>query len=147
MKQKHLGICASGIVVRNDDKILIVKRSDIDDFLPGYWELPGGGMEYGEQPDEAIQREIYEECGLTISNPQPFVVTSYVGYENTPREKQYIEIFYMGDHTAGEDVTISFEHSDYQWVDVDGVSDIYMTDYIKDIFKRLETHPRFANNS
>jgi 8-oxo-dGTP diphosphatase len=32
----------------------------------GSWELPGGGLEHGENPREALSREIQEETGLTV---------------------------------------------------------------------------------
>ena len=38
---------STGVAVVNDGKILLVRRS-IDDFLGGYYELPGGGVDDGE---------------------------------------------------------------------------------------------------
>lgn len=35
------------------------------DADPGKWTLPGGGMEFGETPHETLEREFYEETGLT----------------------------------------------------------------------------------
>ncbi len=47
------------LVVR-DDKILMIKTLHFD-----RWELPGGGIETDETPQEAALRELKEECGLT----------------------------------------------------------------------------------
>jgi ADP-ribose pyrophosphatase YjhB (NUDIX family) len=44
----------------------------------GYWELPGGGLDWPEKPEECLKREIKEEMGLTVtevsSNPSYFLV-------------------------------------------------------------------------
>lgn len=146
MKKKRVSVCTSGIIVNERKQVLIVKRSDTDDFLPGYWEFPGGGLEYGEHPDEGIKRELFEECGIRISKSLPYIVKSYVGYEKTPREKQYIEIFYLCEHEASQEVVISFEHSAYRWVHLHEVEDMYMTDYIKEIFRELRNHPHFLSS-
>ncbi len=51
---------AQCIVVR-DDRILLVKhRVDGKEW----WALPGGGVEDGETPEEAVLREIQEECNV-----------------------------------------------------------------------------------
>lgn len=37
----------------------------------GKWELPGGGLEWGENPHESLSREIREEMGLTVTSISP----------------------------------------------------------------------------
>ena len=61
-------VVTKGICVR-DGKILMVK-----DFTPGpyadaggLWELPGGGLDFGENCQEALKREIQEEMGLEVT--------------------------------------------------------------------------------
>ena len=49
------------LVVR-DEKILMVQALRRGGL---FWELPGGGIEIGETPEEAALRELKEECGLT----------------------------------------------------------------------------------
>lgn len=45
-------------LVRSARGILFVQEHD------GYWDLPGGGIEHFEKPDQALRREIQEELGI-----------------------------------------------------------------------------------
>ena len=51
-------------LIRKDNKIFAAKRAY--GFLKGKWELPGGKIEKGETPEEAIVREIKEELSTEI---------------------------------------------------------------------------------
>jgi len=48
------------VVVRKDDKILLVERK----YEPYGWALPGGFVDYGERVEEAAVRELLEETGI-----------------------------------------------------------------------------------
>ena len=51
-----------GIIFSEDDsKVLLVKRRDIP-----IWVLPGGGIEFGETPQDAVIREVFEETGFKV---------------------------------------------------------------------------------
>ena len=53
----------AGIII-NQNKILIGKRKD-EDIGGGKWEFPGGKIEIGEANSEALERELYEELGIS----------------------------------------------------------------------------------
>lgn len=56
-----------GAVIRKADKILCVQRGP-SKTLAGYWEFPGGKIESGETPKQALRREIREEllCDIKV---------------------------------------------------------------------------------
>lgn len=47
----------------NKDNVLVIHMDQVND-----WGLPGGHIEQDETPDEAIVRELHEECGITSNN-------------------------------------------------------------------------------
>jgi 8-oxo-dGTP diphosphatase len=51
-------------VISRSDRILLCQRHD-EDHLPLHWEFPGGKIEAGEEPEQALAREIQEELGVT----------------------------------------------------------------------------------
>ena len=57
---------AVGILIRPDGALLFSTRP-LGKAYAGYWEFPGGKMETGESVAQALQRELIEELGITIS--------------------------------------------------------------------------------
>jgi len=53
-----------GLIVQSD-RILLGHRSERRAFYPNVWDVFGGHIEPGEQPEETLVREIQEELGIT----------------------------------------------------------------------------------
>src|SRR5690349_3830318 len=54
-------VSVTGIVVRDDGRVLIVQRRD-----NGHWEPPGGVLELDETFEQGVRREVAEETGITV---------------------------------------------------------------------------------
>ena len=63
-------------VIFDDHKNIFLVKSTYQRFHP--WGLPGGSLEYGEHPEEAIIREVWEETGLSISIERLLLVNSWL---------------------------------------------------------------------
>jgi ADP-ribose pyrophosphatase YjhB (NUDIX family) len=68
-------VFAAAVIFDQNNKILLVK-STYQRFHP--WGLPGGGLEYGEHPEEAVVREVWEEMSLEICIEKLLLVSSLV---------------------------------------------------------------------
>jgi putative (di)nucleoside polyphosphate hydrolase len=71
----------AAIIRRSDNKILVGERSD----RPGSWQFPQGGIKTRETPEEALERELFEEVGLPGGS-----------YRILERREQYRYLFDQG---------------------------------------------------
>lgn len=90
------------LITKNDEVLLSLWESSIASF----WTLPGGGIEYNEQPDEACIREVWEETGYNVALTRFLSVSTHV----IPLEKrvpgkhlplQILRLLYTADITSG----------------------------------------------
>ena len=65
------------VVAIRDGRVLVARRRDDAEHLPGAWEFPGGKVERGETPEQAARRELGEETGLTASTFEPLTTAVF----------------------------------------------------------------------
>ena len=59
-------------LVDADGRVLLAQRPE-GKHLAGYWEFPGGKVESGETPLQALQREVLEEIGVRVVSAEPLI--------------------------------------------------------------------------
>ena len=95
-------------------KIFLPKRADTKKFLPGVFELPGGHIEYGEDPKDGLVREIKEELHSDIEVGDPFFVFEYT---NKVKGSQSFEVVYFAKFTSNINLIAlnPEDHSEFGW--------------------------------
>jgi 8-oxo-dGTP diphosphatase len=105
------GIAAGvvGLVVVRDGRLLLLKRRP-DDYLPDYWEVPGGHIDPGESLEDAMRRELYEETGMHLKTVRALVgVFDYHGEHGRTRQWNFAV------DTEEPEPTRHPEHVAYAW--------------------------------
>lgn len=92
---------AVGVLVIREGKVLLIKRAGPP--RRGKWALPGGSVRLGESLQQAAQREVAEETGLTVAAREPvhaFDVITHDDHGNV--QFHYVVVDLIADYIAGE---------------------------------------------
>ncbi|AUN94295.1 Nudix family hydrolase [Pseudazoarcus pumilus] len=81
---------AAGVILRGDGAFLLGRRAP-GTFYPGYWEFPGGKVEAGEAPADALRRELEEELGIRAIELRPWIVRRH-DYEHARVSLHFFEV-------------------------------------------------------
>ena len=82
--QTRFTVTAGALIFNNEGQVLLLKHR----FRAGSgWGIPGGFLEAGEQPEEAMRRELREEIGLEVEEVEIFTSRSF-------KKPQQVEILF-----------------------------------------------------
>ena len=110
----QLFVAAVCALVRREGKILAMRRALTKDASPGIWEAVSGRLEPGEEPLEAVAREVREETGLEVRfDPRP-----HSAHQSVRAGIPMLIVYYVADWVGGE-VVLSEEHDAWEWLDAD----------------------------
>ncbi len=100
-KQNQVTRAAAYGLATDADQILLYRISDQLPQHAGLWTLPGGGMEFGEDPAFTMAREVEEETGLVVRS------TGLAGIDSLVIQREdtvfhSLRIFYFAEALGGE---------------------------------------------
>ncbi len=108
IKKRNTWIPVVAGLIRRQGKVLVGQRPE-GASLAGQWEFPGGKIELGESPEEALARELEEELGVKAEvGPLQFVATHTYG------KTGILFLFYDVKFWKGQIKTQ--QHLDLKWV-------------------------------
>ena len=115
MSDAGLPVIVAAAVCIDGARVLLTKRPS-GTHLAGAWEFPGGKLEPGESPEEALAREMREECGVEVEVGAALDVTFW----RYPK-KNVLLLFYRTTITGGAVQHLGVE--DHAWVTRDALDD------------------------
>lgn len=130
MSKQHTSVRAYGVLI-HDASIALVRSSN-PRHQPPLWWLPGGGIEFGEAPEDTLVREFREETGLLVRDPQLLGVNSDVLRRDNGDRLHTVRILYTVDYAGGElshEVHGTTDHA--AWFELSALTSINIADYAR----------------
>lgn len=100
---------AAAVIERPDGLFLLACRPEGKPY-PGYWEFPGGKIEPGESPREALVRELKEELGIEARQAWPWIVRTYAYTHATVRLHFFRVTAWNGEPQSLEGQAFAWQH-------------------------------------
>lgn len=113
-KQDGIQKFVVGAYILQEGKMLLLRRSETEDFLPGIVELPSGGVDEGETLDAALHREVLEETGLAIKSLDKYVNAFDYVSGSGKKARQFNFVVTIADYNQLK--LNPQEHDAYYWV-------------------------------
>jgi 8-oxo-dGTP diphosphatase len=117
--------------VVSDGKLLLIQRATKNSWAPGKWEIPGGKLDKGQDVSHALEREVLEETGLTVT---PISRVAFVDSEliTEGRYKGLPYVCLIGIcQLLGGKIRLSGEHRKYRWVTIEAAFDLDLTGQVR----------------
>jgi 8-oxo-dGTP diphosphatase len=132
-----------GAVILDGDKILLEQRKN--EPSKGKWSVPGGLVELGESMEDAVIREVKEETGLDVYEPQLVDLVNYVSYgEKGAVIYHYVIIDYLVTVMGGKPKAAS-DAAALKWVPFNELEQYDLTESFRLFFDR--NRPKLENPS
>ncbi len=113
---ENFRVAVKSFIVDNN-KLLLIKRRPNDAHKPGEWDIPGGRLDLGENPFDGMKREAKEEIGINIDIVAPLHIQHF-----TRDDEQRITMIIFLCRPKNTDISLSEEHTEYKWENIDNAS-------------------------
>ena len=131
--QKKYRKCVGIMIINNDKKILVGRRLD---HPSGFWQMPQGGINDSENPEEAVWREMMEEIGtnkaelIRVSThwikydiQSETLKTLPWGHKYDGQTQKWFAFRFTGNNKDINVQTQNPEFSEWKWTNIDSIID------------------------
>ena len=130
MSKQHTSVRAYGVLI-SEDRIALVRSSN-PNHQPPLWWLPGGGIDFGESPEDTLIREFEEETGLIVESPELLEVSSDLRRRDNGDKIHTVRIVYSVEMAGGEmrhEVHGTTDHAG--WFPLAGLDEMNLAEYAR----------------
>lgn len=114
-----------GVIMRPDGKYLISRRVMTKSWAPGWWEVPGGAAQAGEDSYDAACREVEEETGIPVKGCKYTLAHSYSRENPGEGDNYFVDIYLFEKDFTEADVHMQEEETlEYKIATLDEIREI-----------------------
>lgn len=127
-------------ILEEDNKILLIEHTKND---RSYWLLPGGGVDWGESIEEAVEREFLEETSLKVKIEEFLFISETLAPD---KSKHVINLYFKVKRVSGE-ISLGEEAilSDLRFFSLEEIEKIKIYPNINDILKKIMKKESYEN--
>jgi len=129
---RHPRVAVGAFVFKNN-RVLLVKRGRPPSV--GLWAIPGGNMKLGETLQQATEREILEETGLTIKAGEPVITFDVIKKDDDGRIRyHYVIVDLIADYVGGT-LQPGDDASEARWVSPLEIGELNVSERTRQVLK------------
>ncbi len=106
-------------IQHNNKTLMLYRNKKENDYHEGKWNGLGGKLEQGETPEECAIREVYEESGLIIKNPQMKGIITFPMFDG--KDDWYVFLFLFN---GFEGKLIDSPEGTLKWIETEKLTDL-----------------------
>ena len=128
--ERRTEIVVAAMIADGTGRVPIAERPP-GKFMAGWWEFPGGKLEFGESPEEGLAREVREELGIEVEVGDPFHVVNVVRAD----DRAVLVLFYWCRWRSGEIQLL--DAGDVAWVTIEDVDSVRFLESNRAVVEKL----------
>jgi len=110
----YIGVGVGGVIINGHDEVLLLLRKCSPEI--GYWTIPGGSVEFGENIEDALKREIREELGVEIKIIKLLNIANHIVHAE---KIHYVSPEFLVEIISGTPQNLETQsHSDMKWFSI-----------------------------
>lgn len=111
LKEGEYHLTVLGVIRRPDGRFLITQRVMTKAWAPGWWEVSGGAAQAGEESEDAVKREIFEETGLDVSGAEGGYLFTYSRENPGEGDNYFVDVYRYTMDVKEEDIHLQEEET------------------------------------
>lgn len=138
MNEGKIVVIVSAVIKDRKRKVLLLRRSNKNKTFKGCWQLPEGKMEFGEQAEETLGRELREELGLSVSGAK-FIFTLSTTLKINKETYHLLRIVLGANCKGVPSLKEQQQHDAYKWLDLGKlISSLRFVGGTKEVLEKLK---------